>query len=142
MPPSANNTREVLMAKADLGLKRTCLSCGMRFYDFNRAPIVCPGCQTEFDPEAVIRSRRGRASAKDTEKETKAAAAAVAEDAVETTEDDEAANESGADGGDDDEAVGFDNDDIDADNDDSAGLISDDLDEDEEILPGIPKEDE
>ena len=127
------------MAKADLGLKRTCLSCGMRFYDFNRAPIVCPGCQTEFDPEAVIRSRRGRASAKDTEKETKAAAAAVAEDAVETTEDDEAANESG---GDDDEAVGFDNDDIDADNDDSAGLISDDLDEDEEILPGIPKDDE
>ena len=44
-----------IMAKADLGLKRTCLSGGMRYYDFNRTPIVCPGCQTEFDPEAVIR---------------------------------------------------------------------------------------
>lgn len=130
------------MAKADLGLKRTCLSCGMRFYDFNRTPIVCPGCQTEFDPEAVIRSRRGRTAAKDAGKEAKAADPTAAEDVVDQTEDEEVETESGADGADEDEAVGFDNDDIDADNDDSAGLISNDLDEDEEILPGIPNEDE
>lgn len=138
----ATNTREVLMAKADLGLKRTCLSCGMRYYDFNRTPIVCPGCQTEFDPEAVIRSRRGRASSKDTEKGAKAAPSPAADDVADKTEDNEAAAESGAEGVDEDEAVGFDNDDIDPENDDSAGLISNDLDEDEEILPGIPKEDE
>ena len=52
------------MAKAELGLKRTCLSCGMRYYDFNKTPIICPGCQTEFDPELVVRSRRGRGAAK------------------------------------------------------------------------------
>lgn len=139
---SANSTREVLMAKADLGLKRTCLSCGMRFYDFNRTPIVCPGCQTEFDPEAVIRSRRGRASSKDMVKEAKAAASPATGDVVDQNEDDEATAEAGAEGAGEDEAIGFDNDDIDAGNDDSAGLISDDLDEDEEILPGIPNEDE
>ena len=70
------------MAKSDLGLKRTCLSCGMRYYDFNRIPIRCPGCQTEFDPEAVIRSRRGRAAPKS----SKAAEAPAAEVAKEEAE--------------------------------------------------------
>ena len=130
------------MAKADLGLKRTCLSCSMRYYDFNRTPILCPGCQTEFDPEAVIRSRRGRASSKDMEKEAKAAAAPIADEVSDKADEDETTSETGADETGDDEAIGFDNDDIDADNDDSAGLISNDLDEDDEILPGLPKEDE
>ncbi len=26
------------------GTKRTCTACEVRFYDLNRAPIVCPGC--------------------------------------------------------------------------------------------------
>ena len=108
---------------------------------------MCPGCQTEFDPEAVIRSRRGRVSPKDTEKAAKATAAPIADDVSDDdvsdkADEDEAAIETGADKADDDEAIDFDNDDIDADNDDSAGLISNDLDEDEEILPGIPNEDE
>ena len=119
------------MAKADLGLKRTCLSCGMRYYDFNRTPIVCPRCQTEFDPEAVIRSRRGRA----TPKSVKAADEPAVEAANEEAEE-EAAN--ATDKGDEDNV----DDDIDADADDSAGLISDDLDEDDDILPGMPQEDE
>ena len=128
------------MAKAELGLKRTCLSCGMRYYDFNRTPIICPGCQTEFDPEAVIRSRRGRS----TPKSVKAAEEPVAEVANEeaeeeaiSTENDEDANADGADM----EFDGDDND-IDAEADDSAGLISNDLDGEEDILPGIPEEDE
>mgnify|MGYP003326968009 CR=1 FL=1 len=70
----------------------------MRFYDFNRTPIVCPGCQTEFDPEAVIRSRRGRASSKDTVKEAKAAASPATGDVVDQNEDDEATAEAGAEG--------------------------------------------
>ena len=48
------------MAKADLGTKRACLACGMRFYDFSRSPIICPGCGAEFDPENIIKSRKGR----------------------------------------------------------------------------------
>ena len=130
------------MAKAELGLKRTCLSCGMRYYDFNRTPIICPGCQTEFDPELVVRSRRGRGAAKADAKPAKPVVAAEEEAAVETQDTDAAPlSEDGADG-DSDPDVGFEGGDINVDQDDSAGLIAEDLDEDEEIIPGIPNEDE
>ena len=52
------------MAKADLGIKRACLSCGMKFYDFNRSPIICPGCSTEFNLENLLTSRKGRSAVK------------------------------------------------------------------------------
>ena len=124
------------MAKAELGLKRTCLSCGMRYYDFNRTPIICPGCQTEFDPEAVIRSRRGRA----TPKSAKAAEKLVAEEA----EEEAISTDNGEDASSGESDIEFDgeDDDIDADADDRAGLISSDLDREEDILPGIPEEDD
>ena len=66
------------MVKADLGTKRACLACGMRFYDFSRSPIVCPGCGAEFDPENIIKSRKGRPAAK-----------TMPRDDVRTTDDDE-----------------------------------------------------
>lgn len=130
------------MAKAELGLKRTCLSCGMRYYDFDRTPIICPGCQTEFDPELVVRSRRGRAVPKSGGKADKVGDSAAVEDVVASEEDEpqtdgEAATAEGAE-----DETGFDDDDIDVSNDDSAGLITDDLDEDDEIITGIPKDDE
>ena len=124
------------MAKAELGLKRTCLSCGMRYYDFNRTPIICPGCQTEFDPEAVIRSRRGRA----TPKRAKAAEKLVAEEAEEETISTDIGEDASS--GEADMAFDGEDNDINADADDSAGLISNDLDGEEDILPGIPEEDE
>ena len=129
------------MAKAELGLKRSCLSCGMRYYDFNRTPIICPGCQTEFDPELVVRSRRGRAAVKSDNKASKAAAEMA--DDVSTNEDDDSQvdDETSVDEKSDDD-VGFDDDDIDVSDDDSAGLIADDIDEDDEIITGIPKDDE
>ena len=132
-----------MMAKAELGLKRTCLSCGMRFYDFNRKPITCPGCQAEFDPEAVIRSRRGRAPAKETGNASKLAEQPVTNDAVELDEDkDEAAAEAETEETGD--GIWFGEADIDDDDDDTdkAGLIDNDLDEDEEIIPGIANESE
>ena len=49
------------MAKPEWGLKRTCLSCGSRFYDMKKDPIVCPSCAKVFDPDAVLRPRRSRA---------------------------------------------------------------------------------
>ena len=128
-----------MMAKAELGLKRTCLSCGMRFYDFKRTPIICPGCQTEFDPEAVIRSRRGRSAPKESPKAAKQAEKPVMDDAVEVDEDkDEAETETEETG----EGMEFGEADINVNDDDSAGLISNDLDEEEEIIPGIANEDE
>ena len=128
------------MAKAELGLKRTCLSCGMRYYDFNRTPIICPGCKTEFDPEVVIRSRRGRAAPKS----AKAANKPVAEAANEEAEEEAIStnNVDDASSGEADMEFDGDDDDIDADTDDRAGLISNDLDREEDILPGIPEEDD
>ena len=46
------------MAKPEWGTKRVCQACGNKFYDLLRSPIVCPACGVEFDPEALLRSRR------------------------------------------------------------------------------------
>ncbi len=53
------------MPKADLGQKRVCGSCGAKFYDLSRSPILCPKCGTEFDLSAVVKPRRARAVAED-----------------------------------------------------------------------------
>jgi uncharacterized protein (TIGR02300 family) len=34
------------VAKPELGTKRLCGSCGAKFYDLSKDPIVCPKCQT------------------------------------------------------------------------------------------------
>ena len=52
--------RVFAMAKAEWGLKRTCQSCGARFYDLQRSPITCPKCEAEYDPEVLLKSRRGK----------------------------------------------------------------------------------
>ena len=52
------------MAHANLGRKQRCTSCGIKFYDLKKTPAVCPACGTQFDPEVLLKSRRGRASAK------------------------------------------------------------------------------
>ena len=48
------------MAKPDLGTKRLCASCGAKFYDLSKDPIVCPKCETVFHP--VVLSTRSRPS--------------------------------------------------------------------------------
>jgi uncharacterized protein (TIGR02300 family) len=52
------------VAKAEWGLKRICPSCGTRYYDMKKNPPVCPSCGTAFDPDIMLRSRRGRAAPK------------------------------------------------------------------------------
>jgi uncharacterized protein (TIGR02300 family) len=52
------------VAKPEWGTKRTCLSCGARFYDFQNDPITCPACGTVFDPAAQSKPRRARTPAK------------------------------------------------------------------------------
>jgi uncharacterized protein (TIGR02300 family) len=59
------------------GLKRVCVGCGMRFYDLNKRPIMCPGCNVEFSGEIKLKARRGRAAAIEAVAET---AAPVAND--------------------------------------------------------------
>ena len=50
------------MANKDLGKKRRCASCGMKFYDFNKSKIECPSCQTVFNPDQLLKSRRGKSA--------------------------------------------------------------------------------
>lgn len=59
------------MAKPEWGLKRMCLSCGAKFYDLQRDPILCPDCGTQFDPEAAIKLKRGRPVASEEKKKPK-----------------------------------------------------------------------
>jgi uncharacterized protein (TIGR02300 family) len=73
------------VAKPEWGSKRVCLSCGARFYDMKRSPIVCPACDTVFDPAANSKPRRSRTAAK-----APAAAAAAAATTVVVLEPDEA----------------------------------------------------
>jgi uncharacterized protein (TIGR02300 family) len=50
------------VAKAEWGAKRTCLSCGARFYDLRREPIVCPACGATVDAAVQSKPRRARAT--------------------------------------------------------------------------------
>lgn len=66
---------------ADLkGLKRICMSCGARFYDLNKKPIICPSCNIEFTGEIKVKARRGRIAA---EEDSPIEKDAVSEDVVE-----------------------------------------------------------
>lgn len=48
------------MAKPEWGVKRICPSCGARYYDMRKDPPVCPTCGAQFDPEALLKSRKAR----------------------------------------------------------------------------------
>ena len=126
------------MAKADLGTKRACLACGMRFYDFSRSPIICPGCGAEFDPENIIKSRKGRPAAK--------SAALDDSDAADDDqrEDNDNADEQAAgivDDNDEDDIDFDDDEDVDVD-DDGPGIIQDDISDDDELLPNLDNKDD
>ena len=126
------------MAKADLGTKRACLACGMRFYDFSRSPIICPGCGAEFDPENIMKSRKGRPAAKSVARDDSNAA----DD--NQIEDDDNADElvaSVVDDNDDDDIDFDDDDDVDVD-DDGPGIIQDDISDDDELLPNLDDKDD
>ncbi len=49
------------MVKAELGVKRRCLSCSKAFFDLNRTPIACPTCKAVFQVVEYAHSmpRRG-----------------------------------------------------------------------------------
>ena len=51
---------ERMVAKPEWGTKRICPSCGTRYYDLLREPVLCPKCSTPYDPEAFLKSRRAR----------------------------------------------------------------------------------
>lgn len=77
---------ETDLAKPEWGLKRSCLSCGARFYDMQRDPIICPSCEAEFDPLALVRPRRARAAASQAKAKAEEKAAGSEETASEDEE--------------------------------------------------------
>jgi uncharacterized protein (TIGR02300 family) len=54
------STGSDILVKADLGTKRACPSCGVRFYDLQKRPIECPKCEFSFEPDALYKQRRPR----------------------------------------------------------------------------------
>ncbi len=46
------------MAKPEWGTKRTCTSCGAKFYDFQKTPIICPKCKAENQPQVLLKPKR------------------------------------------------------------------------------------
>lgn len=58
-----DRTERSALANPELGAKQICPSCGAKFYDLGRRPAVCPKCQTAFDPEEAVKTRRVRARA-------------------------------------------------------------------------------
>lgn len=43
------------MAKPELGAKRHCQSCGVKFFDLNKDPVVCPKCGATFHVAPLAR---------------------------------------------------------------------------------------
>ena len=58
------------MSKPEWGIKRVCPSCSIKYYDFNNNPIICPKCEFEFDPDLLLKSRKGRSIATKNENNT------------------------------------------------------------------------
>ncbi len=50
------------MAKAELGTKRLCASCGAKFYDLNKDPIHCPKCDTVYVVAPIVTRSRPEAA--------------------------------------------------------------------------------
>jgi uncharacterized protein (TIGR02300 family) len=124
------------VANPEWGTKRICQSCGTKFYDLQREPITCPKCQTEFDPEAFLKTRRSRPPAAAEKGQATAAAAAVGagevgiEDAEVLEDEDDVAATAGADD-EEDEALLEDASELGEDDDDMAEVIEN-VDEEEE----------
>jgi uncharacterized protein (TIGR02300 family) len=58
------------VAKPELGAKRQCQSCGIKFFDMNKEPILCPKCGAVFHVVALTRAPRGAAAAPEEEAQT------------------------------------------------------------------------
>lgn len=133
------------MAKADLGIKRACLSCGMKFYDFNRTPIICPGCSTEFSLENLLTSRKGRSAVKSAVSKAQAKKADDVEDQENIHDDedgdDENAEQNAGIGEEDDNDLDYEEEDVSEDS-DGPGIIQDEITEDDELLPNLDDGDE
>jgi uncharacterized protein (TIGR02300 family) len=117
------------VAKPEWGQKRTCQSCGCKFYDLARSPITCPKCGVNVEPELPFKVRRSSAAAAPVESKA-TAPVPVDEDAIDLDADDVAALE--------DEEEGIEGEE-EASDEDESGLIEDasDLGEDDDDMAEV-----
>ena len=121
------------MAKADLGTKRACLACGMKFYDFNRKPILCPGCGAAFDPETIVKKSKARSG----NKASSVTETGVSDDIVRENEQEEELSETIVVSREDEDII-YEEDGVDVEVDeDGPGIIQDDIGDDDELLPNL-----
>jgi len=59
------------LSKPELGTKRDCPSCGAKFYDLNKNPVVCPKCKHEYVPDTGAKAKRAKPVEKPKEKPLK-----------------------------------------------------------------------
>jgi uncharacterized protein (TIGR02300 family) len=96
----------------NLGTKRTCPKCALKFYDFAKAEIHCPKCHTEVDPNAELSFRapvekkaKPKSIVRDDEEEVVVASSDAFESVEDLGDDDESLDGiASADDGDDEDA--------------------------------------
>lgn len=76
-----------------IGVKRICQTCGSKFYDLDKKPIKCPKCNAVFDPEVVLKPKRGRKKASAAEDQHEEIEIAIDDVAIEEVDEDEVAEE-------------------------------------------------
>lgn len=116
------------------GLKRICMSCGTRFYDMNKRPIVCPSCETEFTGEIKVKTRRSRSAVATEGQVSNKTAKNVANDDDDEIEDDDVVSINDVNDGDDDDE---DDEDLGGDLDLDDLEDDDDMDDDDDELDGL-----
>lgn len=129
------------MAKAKLGTKRFCTSCGLRYYDLNKTPIVCPSCNAEFDPESLFKTRKSRQRTKTSKDDMELSNEGETAEGTSTDLDQNTSIVIPSDN--DTIASDLDYEDDNGDVDEEAGgLIQDDISSDDELLSNIPDSDD
>jgi uncharacterized protein (TIGR02300 family) len=121
------------LSKPELGTKRDCPSCGAKFYDLNKNPVVCPKCEHEYVPDTGTKAKRAKPAEKPREKASKRVVAADDEGNVslDAMRDDELAADS------DDDDIDIDDVGVDVDDDDDSNDAFLEDDEDGDDVTGI-----
>lgn len=111
------------------GAKRLCGSCGLKFYDLAKTPIICPKCGTEHDPLASLKLKRQTQSPNDA---AKSRAKAKMKKVVKVDDDDDDLIDDDDDDDDDDESLIEDTSDIGGDDDDDLSEVRENIGSDDD----------
>ena len=85
--PTGPSRRDQEMAKAELGVKRRCLSCTAAFFDLNKSPILCPKCEAVFQVVEIAHSLPRRMPFRATAARPAPAEPTIADEALPVVED-------------------------------------------------------